>query len=243
MKPRRKPYQAGEEITVRIGHDASMRFCWCPPGDFVFHDPDDADDAGLTSGRVKVIRMEGFWMAKTHVTQAQYQAVMGHNQASLNGDDHPVVGITYFQARDFVEKWNRTHEASLPGIMKLPSETQWEYARLSGGSPQSQKSNPCEHPPHPEEKTYAFGSRGCNAWGLHDIGSTVGEWTTEVFGRKYGSTDRIDEILMLAHRLVCGADWSFGEPPVQTQDRMWQQPGWSKTCISFRPIIQDSHAH
>jgi len=69
--------RAGEEWEFEIAPGVKMVMCWIPPGEFLMGSPEDEvgrwDDE--TQHRVKI--SQGFWMAKTQTTQAQWQAVMG----------------------------------------------------------------------------------------------------------------------------------------------------------------------
>ena len=69
--------RAGEEREFDIAPGVSIVMCWIPPGEFLMGSPEDEDgrEKGERQHLVKITR--GFWLAKTHVTQVQWQAVMG----------------------------------------------------------------------------------------------------------------------------------------------------------------------
>src|SRR5262245_36073473 len=76
-----------------------------------------------------------FYMGKYEVTQGQWKAVMGGLPPEMGdlggefkGDDLPVVGVSWGEAKEFIEKLNKL----TGGDYRLPSEAEWEYAARAG---------------------------------------------------------------------------------------------------------------
>ncbi len=77
---------------------------------------------GSTEGRVnersvREVTLSGFEMAKTPVTQAQWEAVMGTNPSVSDrgmGPSHPVNRVSWYDA--------------IANGYRLPTEAEWEYA-------------------------------------------------------------------------------------------------------------------
>jgi hypothetical protein len=83
--------RAGEEKVIEIAANVTMTFCWCPAGKFTMGRPKSEAGRSDNENQVEVILSRGFWMAKTEVTQAQWQAVMGNNPRWDNkGANRPV---------------------------------------------------------------------------------------------------------------------------------------------------------
>ena len=113
--------RAGEEKVIEIAPGLSMTFCWCPPGDFLMGSPASEEGRGDDESQVKVTLTKGFWMGKTEVTQAQWQAVMGTNPSQFKGADLPVENLSWNDAQKFLEKLNARLGTEDGGKIALPT--------------------------------------------------------------------------------------------------------------------------
>lgn len=76
-----------------------MTFCWIPPGDFIMGAPDGELGRSTGEAQHRVRITDGFWLADTPTTQAQWQGVMGHNPSWFQvhgGENHPVDRVSWF---------------------------------------------------------------------------------------------------------------------------------------------------
>ncbi len=154
----KKEPRPGEERTFDLGNGVKMRFCWVPSsnGKFKIGSP-KAEQEYLVKNQFEgkrpdwldgeneheVAGVDGFWMAKYEMTQAQfvkltgkknpsYFSAAGEGKAKVNGldtDDFPVEQVSWDDAQECIRGMK------VPTGMKrigLPSEAQWEWAARGG---------------------------------------------------------------------------------------------------------------
>lgn len=119
--------EPGEPYTCPV---SGVRFLWVPEGRFEM----GADEVGKRAQPVHPVRVTGFWLGETTVTNAQYQrlvdSVPGTARPAMWSDrrfaepDQPVVAVSWHDAMAYCA-WLRGR-TGLPAV--LPSEAQWERA-------------------------------------------------------------------------------------------------------------------
>ncbi len=78
--PERRP---GEEWEFEIAAGVKLVMCWIPPGEFLMGSPEDEEGRDEDETQHRVMITQGFWLAKTPTTQAQWKAVMGTNPSEF----------------------------------------------------------------------------------------------------------------------------------------------------------------
>lgn len=137
--------------------------------------------------RVEVRR---FALGRTPVTNLQYAAFAAARglapapfarEPDFCQPDQPVVGITWFEARDYCQ-WLSDAEGSR---WRLPTENEWERA-ARGGIEQAATAWGAEVPAGelpegPLRGPWRVGLGTPNGYGLLDIGTIVHEWCEDVY--------------------------------------------------------------
>lgn len=160
-----------------------MELVWIPPGSFMMGSNNgNADEKPVH--RVKISK--GFYIGKSEVTQAQWQAVMGNNPSHFKdcGGNCPVEKVSWEEAQRFIEKLNQRKEGYL---YRLPSEAEWEYACRAGttGDYAGNVKEMSWYSENSGSKTHAVGAKQLNAWGLADIYGNVWEWCEDWYHETY----------------------------------------------------------
>ena len=179
--------KVGDRRAVDLGGGVKIELCGIPAGKFVM-----GGEPGLDLGwmvydeqRHEVTLTKAFWLGRTEVTQAQWEAVMGNNLSKFQGKDLPVETVSWDEATDFCGKFNA--KGLLPAGWKwsLPSEAQWEYACRAGTTdeyPRALDEMAWYQNKNCGERTHEVATKTPNAWGLFDMHGNVWEWCADWYG-------------------------------------------------------------
>jgi formylglycine-generating enzyme required for sulfatase activity len=161
-----------------------------PGGAFLMGSPEGRPD----ERPVHEVEVCGFHIALTPVTRAQYAPFLDEAGFApppwwadplFGAHDQPVVGVTWFEARAYVEWLSRRYSARY----RLPTEAEWERA-ARGGLPQAAtawgESIPMgEVPSGALEAPWPVARGAANGYGLFDTGTIVHEWCADWYSPAY----------------------------------------------------------
>ena len=212
--------EARDPITI-----SGMELVWVPPGHFYM----GSDDGSVEEEpRHEVTIRQGFWMGKTPVTQAQWQATMGSNPSGFQGDpDLPVENVSWHDCQAFVKALTNLGE----GRFRLPSEAEWEFACRAGntgdwcfGGEENLLDDYAWSHENSGGRTQPVGQKKPNAWGLHDMHGNVCEWCEDHRHQDYvGAPDRGQAWLndKAEERMTRGGSWCIITPECRSAYRGW----------------------
>jgi formylglycine-generating enzyme required for sulfatase activity len=189
----------------------SLTMLWMPPGRFWMGSPDDEPERRSNEGPQHLVQLQGFFLAQTPITQAQWRQVaqwrptkgegawnqkLNPDPSHFKGDQRPVESVSWEDAIEFCRRLSQRTGRRYT----LPSEAQWEYACRAGtttpfhcGSTISTKlAN------YNGNAVYGDGKQGdfrqqttdvasfpANPWGLHDMHGNVWEWCADNWHGNY----------------------------------------------------------
>ena len=210
--------------------------------------PGDAECGGNESPAHQVTLTNAFYMGKTEVTQAQWQAKMGSNPSHFYGNfdspSRPVENVS----------WNMIPAAggfnSATGL-RLPTEAEWEFA-YRAGTTTAFHSYPSQSTGFNDDtllpniawysinaggETHAVGGKLANALGLHDMSGNVWEFCQDWFGA-YSSDNVINPTgpTTGTSRMLRGGNWSsqFGAKFCRSSQRGLFTPNFIYNGTGFR---------
>jgi len=175
--------------------DLTLELLWVAPGEFTMGSSLEEPERNKAEGpQTRVTLTRGFWLGRTEVTQAQYEAVMGANPSSLKsaGPQAPVEHVSWIDAMAFCRKLTERERTAgrLPDgcTYTLPTEAQWEYAFRAGttGAYVGEPETTAWYDRNSGATTHPVGEKKPNPWGFHDLAGNVLEWCYDWYGNYPG---------------------------------------------------------
>lgn len=251
----------GTEEKFEIAKGMKVIFCWIPPGEFMMGcAPTEPDGDKIPLHKVKITK--GFWMAKTELTSAQWEAVMGDRPAHHQGDDRPVEKVNWFDICGNAERsggFLAKASARAPKGWKfdLPTEAEWEYAcragtstSLNSGENLAVTDGVCRksdkvawYDKNSEGGTQPVGKKRPNNWGLHDMHGNVWEWCADWKGAS--ETEPVTDPKGPSNgseRTFRGGSWRHSPDTLRSGARSAFRPDFRYLTLGFRPVLRETAA-
>jgi len=176
-------------------------------------------EIGLRDDRTKnkwKVEIRPFFLAQYLVTNELYMYITSTAHISFNGDQKPVVNISWNDAISFCNLLSQ--KAGLKECYsinkdgediicdwesdgyRLPSEAEWQYACKAGtnGFRYGEIGKIAWYNENSESKIHEVGRMEANAWGLYDMIGNVWEWCWDLY----------DEKVYDSYRIFRGGSWA-----------------------------------
>jgi formylglycine-generating enzyme required for sulfatase activity len=201
-----------------------------------------------------------FYLGKTPVTQGQWKSLLGSNPSHFQvSDNHPVENVSWEDSVQFCE----TVSVRTGYRVRLPSESQWEYACRAGAPSEFFFSNggpfsddaaiPASvrqelrefawFEDNSRQKTSPVGMKAANPWGLHDVIGNVWEWCQDFWHAGYVGAPKTEEpwihpIPVRPLRCLRGGAWNMDAFRCRSCYRSWDWERVSTNRIGFRVCVE-----
>ncbi len=241
---------SNQEYSLECHGASPIRLQRIPAGRFLMGSPNGLPIA--PEGPEHIVQIKNFWMADAPVTIEQYKAVMKRNPSKFQGHpDLPVESVSWLDVKEFCEKLSQSSEVAV----RLPSESEWEYACRAGSSTQYHFGDSPAELTHyawfennSGERTAPVRRKKPNAWGLFDIIGNVWEWCADRWHEDYTGAPCDGSpwpgAAHTVHRRFCvrGGAWDMDAFRCRSSYRSydWEEVGTSRT--GFRIVVNDSGA-
>jgi len=188
------------KVPVAFENSIRMRFVLIPSGTFAMGSPADELGRDDTETLHQVTLTRPYYLQTTEVTNRQFRQFRPDHDSygtppahsSLNGDEQPVVHVSWADAVAYVA-WLNVKEPEKG--YRLPTEAEWERACRAGTSTafwwgnwiSSEMANYFQNEtPYDEGRkrehrktTVAVGSLPVSPWGLYEIHGNASEWCAD----------------------------------------------------------------
>jgi len=197
----------------------------CSPGDAECYESENpAHQVTLTNA---------FYMSKTEVTQAQWQAKMGSNPSSFQGQadspSRPVENVSWIMAQGF----------NTATGFRLPTEAEWEYACRAGTTTARYglENNISWNLFNSGSVSHAVATKLPNALGLYDTLGNVWEWCQDWYGDLYYASSPSENPTgptAGTYRVLHGGGLLAGSDSTRASVRGWNIPSNVQNVYGFR---------
>jgi formylglycine-generating enzyme required for sulfatase activity len=160
------------------------------------------------------------------------------------GDNHPIVGISWDDAKAWLQ-WLNANMLGRVGGYRFLSEAEWEYAaragsntRWSHGDDEAALTKYAWHVRNSEGKTHGVGGKLANAFGLHDMHGNVSEWVADGWHEDYLGAPDDGSVWVSdsnnANRMLRGGTWNEAPDGLRSTCRSGISPVFRNNNVGFR---------
>jgi formylglycine-generating enzyme required for sulfatase activity len=197
-------------------------------------------DASPNEEPVRAVEVAAFQLGRTEVTLGQFKAfiratgrtdllTLDFVRANAQGNNAPVVYVSWHDAQAFVDWLNRTEGSG----WRLPTEAEWEYACRAGArglycATGAQASDGAWHMENSAGRQRVVATRQPNVWGLFDMSGNAYEWVQDCWHDSYRGAP-----------VQAAQPWTTG---CHADTRVLRGGAWSYSAVNARATARNDNA-
>jgi len=232
-----------------------MEFVWVPGGTFRMGPGKWDADGKNDELPVHTVDIDGFWMGKYLVTQANWKKVMASTfwkKVSLYnynpswfkmGQEYPVEQISWNEAHEFTQKLISFNKDKYH--FRLPTETEWEYAARSCGKHHKYAGGKklethAWYSANSGMTTHPVGKKQPNKLGLYDMSGNVYEWCLDQYNESAYKKHKKSNPLISGKgpkRVIRGGSWSNSAHEMRSTYRASVNQDFKGNYLGFRLVM------
>jgi formylglycine-generating enzyme required for sulfatase activity len=198
-----------------------------PGGTFIMGD----DKSGFEEeGPAHEVRVKPLLIGRFPVRQSCWDKFGGDDERAFEGPHLPMDSVSWDDCQAWLNKAGGNVET---GILRLPSETEWEYACRAGSTTEYSwgdemddsfcwyDKNCYEVVKKTQNVTSHFESGKCNSFGLVDMSGNISEWCQDWFVDSYRRTPRDSQPFSEkgGYRVIRGGSWVYDAQDCRSANR------------------------
>jgi len=220
--------------TIEPSPLSGMTFIKIPSGSFTMGSPSNVRGRKRDE-RQHEVSLSDFYIQSTEVTQEQWIQLMESNPSNFVGDSLPVENVSWNRIQEFLSRLNELD----PGRnYRLPTEAEWEYACLAGGSQSTKNLNSTAwYDRNAQKYTHVVASLTANEWGIYDMLGNVWEWCSDWY-MSYPRRPSYDPKGPLEgrYKVVRGGSWTSPKNLTRPAARSFPLPNYRASNLGFRCV-------
>ena len=196
------------------------------------------DEADSDEKPVHGVTLSSYYIGKTEVTQALWQAVMGSNPSRFEGSDLPVECVSWNDCQEFIQKLNRLTGRNF----RLPTEAEWEFACRGGNNSRGYKYSGSNnlgsvawYNDNSGGQTQPVGTKAPNELGIFDMSGNVWEWCSDWYANytSYSQTNPTGPHSG-SNRVHRGGSWGYDAWRCRSSCRIINDPTFRNIGLGLR---------
>lgn len=203
---------------------------------------EQGSDANDNEKPTHQVTLSTYYIGRTEVTQALWEAVMGSNPSSFKGKKLPVENVSYDDCKQFIEKLN----VMTGQDFRLPTEAEWEFAARGGNQSHGYKYSGSNYlddvawfGENSGSETNTVATKRPNELGIYDMSGNVFEWCRDSYANYTSSPQTNPRGGSGSNRVYHGGSWCHDARYCRVSYRNSRWPDFRSHDLGLRLVLSE----